>query len=63
MKVPGLKAKHAIVTDACRELRGDEGTVDESLARLRAEALLALAGWPPGEGTRFHFVLSVERRE
>ena len=38
--IPGSKAKHCIVTDACRENRGDVGAVDEAPARLRKEALL-----------------------
>lgn len=59
MKTPGVTAMHAIVTDTCRANRGDEGAIDEALARLRRSALSCLGAGKPG--TRFHFVLSVER--
>ena len=60
--IPGTTAKHAIVTDACREARGDEGAVDEALSRLREESLVyMLPCWPKGKGLKLHFVLSAER--
>lgn len=60
-QIPGLKAQHAIVRDACRRLRGDAGAIDEALARLRNEARVLLDRWPGGEGHQLHFVLTVER--
>ena len=59
--IPGSKAKHCIVTDACRENRGDWPAVDEALERLREEALLCIKGWQNRPGAQFHFVLTVER--
>jgi hypothetical protein len=58
-RVPGISAQHAIVSDACRTNRGDEGAIDEALARLRAEAMACMPGWSQ-RGARFHFVLTVE---
>jgi hypothetical protein len=59
--VPGLKAKHAYITDVCRRNRGDVGAIDEALARLRKEAEHLMLGWSPGAGAIFHFVLTIER--
>lgn len=59
--LPGLKAKHAIVTDQCRTNRTDAGAVDEALSRLRSEALECMANWPQGVGAQFHFALTLER--
>ncbi len=60
-KIPGIKARHAFVTDDCRRGRTDAGAVDEALDRLRAEATELLKSWDQGKGARFHFVLTVER--
>jgi hypothetical protein len=60
-QVPGLKAKHAIITDQCRLNRTDEGAVDEALRRVRQEALECMAGWPTGAGAQFHIALTIER--
>lgn len=62
-KIPGIKAKHAIVTDECRANMSPEAAFDEALERLRQSA----------EGTNevrirngqhrnvnYHFVLVVE---
>jgi hypothetical protein len=58
--VPGKKAHHAWVTDECRSNRGDAGAGKEAADRLIEEYRECLrAGWP--SGTRFHFVLTVER--
>lgn len=59
-KIPGIKARHAIVTDQCRGNRGDEGAVDEALARLREEALSCFEGWRGKPGVQWHFVLTME---
>jgi hypothetical protein len=58
--IPGIKARHAIVTDVCRANRTDEGAVDEALARLREEALQCFQGWKGKEGIQWHFVLTME---
>lgn len=59
--IPGIKAKHAIVTDQCRLNRTDEGAVDEALRRLREEALQCIDGWKGTPGVNFHFLLTVEK--
>jgi hypothetical protein len=59
--IAGTKAAHAWVTDECRAGRGDAGARDEALRRLSAEYDKCAKGHPLGKGTRFHFVLSVQR--
>jgi hypothetical protein len=59
--IPGIKARHAIVTDTCRANRGNDGVIDEVFDRLRDSYLAASKGWPVGNGAKFHFVLTVER--
>jgi hypothetical protein len=61
MNIPGVAAKHAIITDECRQNRGDAGAVEEALRRLREEYDNVARGWPVGSGGRFHLVLVVER--
>lgn len=62
MNIPGAAAQHAIITPECIAGRGEEGAVDEALARLRVSALDAIKGWRDSERQpRFHLVLTVER--
>ncbi len=35
--IPGIKAKHAIITDECRENKGDMLAIEEALDRIREE--------------------------
>ncbi len=59
-KIPGIKAKHAIISDACRK-KGDVMAFDEVSDRLFAEYIkLARGAWKPGQDAKFHFVLTVE---
>jgi hypothetical protein len=60
-QIPGAKARHAIVTDACREKRGDIGALEEAISRILATYLEVVAGWPVGKGVRIHLALTVER--
>lgn len=60
-EIPGLKARHAIIKDACRTSRGNEGAIDEALARLKEEYLSCVDGWEIGKGAQFHLVLTVEK--
>ncbi len=61
-KIPGLCARHIIIKDACRELRGDKGAIDEALGRARDALEKAIKGWgPPGRGMQLHVVVTVER--
>lgn len=57
--IPGLKAKHAIITPACRK-RGDDVAIAEATARMLV-AFWDIAGVPANEGANFHLVLTVER--
>ena len=58
--IPGMKAEHAIITDACRENRGDEGAFDEAVRRLREQYIACVAGWKDRPGVKFHVALTVE---
>lgn len=60
-RVPGIAARHAIVTPTCRANRGDEGAVDEALRRLREEALAVIA-CREDEAYDLHLVLTVEAK-
>lgn len=59
-QMSGTKLAHAIITRECRANRGDEGAIDEALARVRTEYLACVAN-PKIE--RFHVTLTVERGE
>lgn len=61
--VPGVKAKHAVVTPACRRNRGELEAFDEAARRLREEYAAVLEGWKrsgQAERLNFHLVLTVE---
>lgn len=60
-RIPGQLALHLVVSDACREGRGEQGAIDEAVERLRREYAHLLTGWPAGSGVRFHIALTVER--
>ncbi len=57
--IPGIKARHAIVTPGCRVGKG-LGALDEALERLRKE-YLGLVNIPANSEADFHFVLTVNR--
>lgn len=59
-RLPGLKATHAIISDACRTSRGEEGAIDEATRRVRDEFLACVRAWPLHKGVKFHVVLTVE---
>lgn len=61
MPIPGLVAKHAIITETCIANRGEEGAVDEALQRCRQELLNCVAGWRGTKGVKFHVAVTVER--
>ena len=57
--VPGLNARHAIITPVCRANKTDMGAFDEAVELMRSEYLNCLKG--RGEdGAQYHLVLSVE---
>jgi hypothetical protein len=60
--IEGSCAKHVIIKDSCRKLRGDQGAIDEAMARIRAALEHAVEGWgEPNRGVQFHVALMVER--
>lgn len=61
-KVPGVNAKHAIITPACRAGHGALEAFDHAMMRLRREyeALLRARG---EDGANYHVVVSVEEPE
>lgn len=59
MKIPGVIAKHAIITRMCRQNRGTSGAWKEAVARLRAEYEACQV--EANRDARFHLVLAVER--
>ena len=63
--VPGLTARHAVVSDQCRDIHGDLGAFDEAVERLRETYVECLLGWKRQNiaGVKYHLVLSVERPE
>lgn len=59
-KIPGKKAKHAIITNECRDgEKGPLGAFEEGMIRLQDEYMEIVAG---REGTRYnaHLVLVIE---
>jgi hypothetical protein len=61
--IPGSSVAHAVVTDECREKKGDWTCYDEALHRLREQYAKVVKGWPVGNGAKIHIVLTVERAE
>ena len=60
--IPGIKAQHAIISDACRN-KGDGQAFEEAVEILRIEYLqLTQKFWPQGKGAKFHLVLTVEQQ-
>ena len=59
-RIPGIKAKHAIITPGCRSGRGVEGAIDEALHLIREEYLSCIN--PSTEKTNFHVVLTTEHK-
>ena len=60
--LPGVKAKHAIISTACREAKGDYGAAMEAIGHLEDEMLYLLQNWPAESGATFHLVLTVDRK-
>ena len=61
-EVRGIKAKHTIITDRCREVHGGSlEAFDEAVRRVREEYdTLTRDFHPVGKGVQFHLVLTVE---
>ena len=59
--LPGIKAKHAVISTSCREGRGDSGARKEAVQRIDDELRVLLRRWPKEKGATFHLVLTVDR--
>jgi hypothetical protein len=59
-KIPGLAAKHAIVTPVCRQNKTYIGALDEAVERLRQE-YISCTQVLENQDAIYHFVLTVER--
>lgn len=59
-RIPGIKTLHAVVTDDCRNNRGEVEAADEALRRLRDAYIDIAKFWADKPGVKFHFVLTVE---
>ncbi len=60
MDTPGMCARHAIVTNNCREMRGDDGAFDEVVQRMRGEYDRVCEGRGREEGLEIHFAMIVQ---
>lgn len=60
--LPGVKAKHAIVSTACRDQRGDGNAAYVAVKRIEDELLVLLKAWPKEKNATFHLVLTVDRK-
>lgn len=58
-KIPGITAKHRIITDGCRS-RGKGIAIEEALESLKEEFEALDEIWPEGEDHKFHVVLTVD---
>ncbi len=59
-KIPGICAKHAVITPACRDGHSDMGAFWEAANRLREEYKSCLV--EANKDAKFHLVLTVERK-
>lgn len=60
-KVPGVKAQHAIISDACRQTWGDFLAFEIAVERLRETYQELTAGWELGKGAQIHLAITLER--
>ena len=59
-KLPGMCAQHAIITPTCRQNKGDDAVIEETIERVRKALDQCLPGWPQ-DGANFHVAVTVER--
>ncbi len=62
MHVPGIMARHAIISDDCRVAHGDLRAFEIAVERLRESYLQSCGGFPISRGAKLHVMFSVERR-
>lgn len=58
----GVKAKHVIVSTACRKMRGDHNAAHVAAKRIEDELLVLLANWPQEKNATFHLILTVDSK-
>jgi hypothetical protein len=58
--IPGIKAKHAIISKECRQNRTAQGAFDEAAKRLQEEYLECVKH-ECNESVKYHLVLTLER--
>ena len=59
--VPGLSASCAVITNTCRQGRGDEGAIDEALARIRKVMVDTIPRWSHDKNATFFVTFTVDR--
>ena len=60
--IPGIKAKHAVVSKDCVKFRGAAGAAEFAFELLKDE-FLRLRVMEANKDAKFHFVLTVERED
>ena len=60
-RIPGVAAKHVIISDECRKNRTDQGALQEAVRQVSEEYEHLTKGHPVGKRSRMHLVLTVER--
>jgi hypothetical protein len=58
--IPGIRAKHAVISNTCRETHGNLGALEEAFRRVREEYLGILMNRGSEKGLNFHVVLTLE---
>lgn len=58
--IPGLKAQHVIISDACIKLHGADGAFNIAVERLKKDYDLSVKGWK-GKGAKLHLCFVVQR--
>lgn len=60
VEIPGIKAIHCVISDACRQNRTEAGAAMEAWNRLYSELHELFRIHEVGKDVKFHLVLSVE---
>lgn len=58
-KLPGMCARHVIITPTCRKNKGDVAVIEETIELIRSELKRCLPGWPV-DGANIHVAMTVE---
>ncbi len=60
--LPGIKAKHFIISDNCCKINGEDGAIDYSLQQIREEFIRLRKAWK-GKEAKIHVAITIERKE